>query len=437
MLTPPKQISQLGFYTTFNEQLNARHSLYKLALAINWSTFEEAFSKHYSATHGAPAKPIRRMVALLILKYLRNLSDENVVEQWSENAYYQFFSGEMCFTACRPCVATELVAFRQRIGEAGVELILKESIRINGTDAKVDTVNIDTTVQEKNITYPTDDKLTKVIISKCLKLAKTEGVKLRRTYSKELKQLKIKQRFKRTKYGAANARKATKRVKTIAGTVLRDITRKLSKARLNVYDSTLKLFDKVLKQKRTDSNKIYSLHETGVKCYTKDKPHKRFEFGSKVSFITTQGTNVIVGALNFSGTEHDSKTVPKVLEQYERINEGKIKTAYVDRGYRGAKNTADTQICIPKPDPNISIVQRKGHSKRAAIEPIIGHLKQSYRLGRNFLKGEIGDAINVMLAAAAMNFKRMLNIWAKKLNTFLCLIITIRFFISKNHKMTF
>lgn len=109
------------------------------------------------------------MVALLILKYVRNLSDESLVEQWSENFYYQYFSGEHQFQPCLPCVPTELVAFRKRIGEAGMELILKESIRVNEPPDKGSgtVISVDTTVQEKNITYPTDDKLYKKIIVKC------------------------------------------------------------------------------------------------------------------------------------------------------------------------------------------------------------------------------------------------------------------------------
>jgi transposase, IS5 family len=164
MLPKQKNKNQMGFYSTFEEQLNHKHPLFKLSLVIRWQVFDDAFAKHYSPTQGKPAKPIRLMVALLILKQLRNLSDESVVEQWSENSYYQHFSGEYFFSASTPCVPTELVEFRKRIGAEGVELIFKESIRVNGDDSNDDNLSIDTTVQEKNITYPTDDKLYKKII---------------------------------------------------------------------------------------------------------------------------------------------------------------------------------------------------------------------------------------------------------------------------------
>ncbi|MBK7883006.1 MAG: transposase [Chitinophagaceae bacterium] len=182
MLSKQKNSAQIGFYSSFEEQLNHSHPLYILANRIDWNVFEEAFKKHYSATQGKPGKPIRLMVSLLILKQLRNLSDESVVGQWAENAYYQYFGGEKLFSVKPPCVPTELVEFRKRIGEAGSELIFKESIRINGKDADDDNLSGDTTVQEKNITYPTDDKLYKKIIVKCQAIGLKERVELRQSY---------------------------------------------------------------------------------------------------------------------------------------------------------------------------------------------------------------------------------------------------------------
>ena len=411
MLSKEKNINQMGFYSTFEEQLNHNHPLYKLSLIIRWHVFDEAFSKHYSATHGKPAKPIRRMVSLLILKQLRNLSDESVVEQWSENSYYQYFSGEQVFSANVPCVPTELVEFRKRIGTAGIELIFRESIKVNGDDSNDDNLSIDTTVQEKNITYPTDDKLYKKIIKKCQSIANEEGIELRQSYTHTVKKLSTIQRFKKNKNGGAKAKKASKKIKTIAGVLVRELNRKLPVQSLSKYSNDLNLYAKVLLQKRSDSNKIHSLHEPNVKCYTKGKAHKRFEFGSKVSIVVTQKTGVIVGALNFNSTEHDSKTLEKALTQYTNLT-GKIaKTAFVDRGYRGPKTVNETTICVPKPDKNITKTKRKRHSRRAAIEPVIGHLKSDYRMNRNFLKGVIGDEMNVLLAAAAMNFKRVMNLW--------------------------
>ena len=355
------------------------------------------------------------MVSLLILKYIRNLSDENLVEQWSENCYYQYLSGEQTFKPKIPCVPTELVAFRKRIGEAGVELILKESIRINKIDADPPdnntVVSLDTTVQEKNITYPTDDKLYKKIIKRCWKIADEEAIDLRQSYSRVIKRLSYAHRFKKRKNGARGARKANKKIQIIAGRLLRDIARKLPLETLGKYLPDLKLYQIVLSQKRGDSNKIYSLHEPNVKCYSKGKDHKKFEFGSKASIIVDQSTGMILGALNFTETLHDSKTIPEALEQYERLNGTLPKKVFIDRGYRGKPEYRTTKICVLKPDKNITKVQIKKYRKRTAIDPVIGHLKQDYRLCRNYLKGILGDNINLIVAAAAMNFKRRMNLW--------------------------
>lgn len=425
MLSKQKPSNQLGFYSRLEDQLDRNHSLYRLSNRINWEIFEEAFSKHYSSRMGKPGKPIRLMVSLLILKHLRNLSDESMVEQWSENAYYQYFGGEVSFQAKPPCVATELVEFRKRIGEEGMELIFKESIRINGKDGEDKHLTGDTTIQEKNITYPTDDKLYKKIIKKCQGIADKEDLNLRQSYKYTVKKLSIIQRLRRTKGGDVKARKASKKIKTIAGRLVRDIERKLPAKCLVRYGSDLELYKRVLSQKRTDSNKIYSLHEPQVKCYTKGKEHKKYEFGSKVSLLITQKTGVIVGALNFTDTLHDSKTLPMALEQYERLTGKKASDVFLDRGYRGIKKIQETNIYTPKPEKNISKTKRKRFKRRAAIEPVISHLKHDYRMMRNYLKGTSGDTINLLLSAAAMNFKRVMNLWKQGIRVFLLFNIKI------------
>lgn len=176
---PAPRTNQQSLFFDLELQLNQKHPLYLLANKIDWNVFEESFKGLYCANNGRPAKPIRRMVGLLILKHVRNVSDESVVEQWQENIYYQYFCGEQSIQTSAPCTPTELVEFRKRIGEEGVELILKESIRVNDDHDDIDKAFIDSTVQEKNITFPTDAKLTKKIISRCLKINAKLGLPLR------------------------------------------------------------------------------------------------------------------------------------------------------------------------------------------------------------------------------------------------------------------
>lgn len=412
MLSKQASPSQLSFYSTFEEQLSHRHPLYILANQIQWDIFEDAFSKLYSE-EGRPAKPIRLMVSLLMLKHVRNLSDESVVEQWFENIYYQYFSGEKTYACGVPCEASELVHFRNRIGEQGIELIFKESIRVNGKDSGEQEATTDTTVQEKNITYPTDAKLHRKIIKKCVGIAVDQGIELRQSYTRTVKKLLMEQRFRNHPKNKGRARKADRKVKTIAGRLVRELERKLTPG---LHQDTLELFKKVLLQKKSDSNKIYSLHEPHTQCMTKGKEHKKYEFGSKVSIITTKTTGVIIGALNIEKNVHDSKTLAPAIEQQQRLTGIKLKNNFVDRGYRGVKEVLGTTITIPdKPGKQRTPYQkqklRNGFKRRAAIEPKIGHLKQDHRLSRNFYKGIKGDNINVMLAAVGMNLKRMLNKW--------------------------
>ena len=420
MISKQKDHTQLGFYSTFEEQLSHKHPLYILANTIDWNIFESAFADLYSE-EGRPAKPIRLMVSLLILKHIRNISDESVVEQWFENNYYQYLSGEKSYACGVPCEASELVHFRNRIGPQGIELIFKESIRINGKDGQEKEATTDTTVQEKNITYPTDNKLHRKIIKKCIAIADKEGLELRQTYTRTLKKLLMNQRFRHHPKNKGLAKKADKKVKTIAGRLVRELERKLPP---NFYQNDLELFRKVLAQQKTDSNKIYSLHEPHTQCISKGKEHKKYEFGSKVSIITTKTTGVIIGAINIEKNVHDSKTLEPAIEQQQRLSGIILKNNYVDRGYRGVKEVLGTKIIIPdKPEKNRTLYEKRklrlGFKRRAAIEPKIGHLKQDHRLSRNFYMGIKGDNINVMLAAAAMNFKRMMNKW--KINPLLFL----------------
>ncbi len=420
MLSKKQSTSQLGFYSTFEEQLSHQHPLYILANKIDWSIFEEAFANLYSE-EGRPAKPIRLMVSLLMLKHIRNISDESVVGQWSENCYYQYLSGEKVFACGEPCEASELVHFRNRIGTEGIELIFKESIRINGKDGHEQDATTDTTVQEKNITYPTDNKLHRKIINKCIAIADEEGIELRQTYTRTLKKLLMEQRFRNHPENKGRSRKADKKVKTIAGRLVRELDRKLAPG---LYQDTIVLFKKVLAQKKTDSNKIYSLHEPHTQCMSKGKENKKYEFGSKVSIITTKNSGVIIGAINIEKNVHDSKTLEPAIEQQQRLTGIILKNNFVDRGFRGVKEVLGTRIIIPdKPGKERSAYEkqkiRKGFRRRAAIEPKLGHLKHDHRLSRNFYKGIKGDNNNVMLAAAGMNFKRMMNKW--KLNPLLFL----------------
>jgi len=404
--------SQFNFLSpTLKEQLNSKQELYLLSQQIKWSYFEQEFSSLYSK-EGRPAHPIRLMVSLLILKALYNLSDEELVEQqWEMNSYFQYFGGFEILQWGQPCAATDLVHFRKRIGEKGIEKILKHSVDLHGKDARDKHVSVDTTVQEKNITYPTDAKLHKKIADKCVSIAKQEGIVLRRSYVRTTKNL-VRDTYNGTHPKRRKKSNAAKRkLKTIAGRLVRELERKLPQME---NDPRLSLFKKVLAQSKYSKNKIYSLHEPDVYCMAKGKAHKKYEYGCKGSVVLTQNTGIIVGAMTFEENIYDGHTLPQVLNQTHSLTGSYPKTASVDRGYKGANKFEGTTIIRPsKPLKRDNTYQkrkkRKHCRRRAAIEPIIGHIKQDHRAAINYLKGKIGDKINFIMSASGFNYKKLMK----------------------------
>lgn len=468
MIKPKSDNNQLTFYSTFEEQLDKKHPLYALANKIEWSKFDEAFKGYYHQTIGRPAKPIRMMVGILILKHIRNLSDESIVEQWRENSYYQYFCGESKFVSSVPCEASELVHFRNRIGENGVQLIFQESISIanevenkkkkskdsdkknsqrkeNDVKPKENDVIVDTTVQEKNITFPTDDKLYKKIITKCIRIAEKEEIELRQSYTKTIRKLSYQQRFKKSKKQNHLAKKASKRIKTIAGRLVRELQRKLTPSQMRKHSVQIELYQRVLSQKREDKNKVYSLHEPQTECISKGKAHKKYEFGNKASLIIGKTKGVILGALSLEKNDYDGHTLPAALQQFKELNGYEPKRAIVDLGYKGVDKIGETQIVRPESGKGKSKYlrskMRKDQRRRAGIEGKISHLKNDYRMNKNYYKGIIGDTVNVFLAASALNLKLWMNDYKRRVKYFcLKLLMTLKIifelFLPKYQKST-
>ena len=321
---------------------------------------------------------------------------------------------------------TDLVYFRNRIGEEGVELIFQSSVQIHGKAAEEKEVSVDTTVQTKAITYLTDAKLPNRNLERCWAIAQKEDIKLRQSYKRVIKQQMKWQNNTQHPRRRKQASKSLRKIKTITGRLVRDLVRKLPEGHLAYYAPQLALFQQVMNQKRGDKNKIYSLHEPDVACIAKGKAHPKYEFGSKVAIAQTKNSGIIVAAHNFKGNPHDSQTLLPTLLQYHRILGQLPEVALTDRGFRGPKAVIGVQILKPdKPKKDSSAYQkRKARTRfrrRAAIEPTIGHLKNQYRLKRNWLKGSQGDQMNLLLAAVAFNFKKWMNC-LEKYSHFLSLI---------------
>ena len=407
----PCESSQLGFFDLMT-QLDPTHELLALANKFNWQSLETAFLPLYSH-RGRGAKPIRLMTGLLMLKQLYDLSDDAVIEQWRMNPYFQAFCGEKSFQTQLPCDSSQLSVFRKRIGEDGVALIFAQSVALHGQAAEEKTVLVDTTVQEKNITYPTDSKLAIKIINKLNKLAKVHGIQQRRTFVREVKELRLACRHFRQPKARNNARKALKRLRTIAGILRRELERQLPVEVLEGLAAQFALYQRVLTQTPKDKNKIYSLHEPDVYCVGKGKDHKAYEYGRKASVVSTLKSKIIIGVVSHDEHVHDSKTLKPALEHAQQHRKSAIEMAVVDRGYRGSQQYVEATVLLPKPPlkRDSAYEQQKKRrlcQQRAGIEPIIGHLKQDFRLSRCRLKGSYGDRINLLMAACAWNLRKWL-----------------------------
>jgi len=402
------------FYGSLINMLDINDPLIALADAIEWSKIVGELEKYYDQTNGRPGKPIRLMAGLLMLKQLENLSDENVVLQWKRNPYYQYFCGMNDYCSSLPCDPSELSQFRKRIGQEGIDVIFASSVALHSEAAQEERVIIDTTAQEKNVTYPTDGKLAIKIINRLHKIAKREGIALRRTYVKEIKGHRITLRFFRHPKKKKKASSAMRRLRTIAKILIRDLDRHFDDTQHKRYSEEFYLFMRVLLQTKTSRNKIYSLHESHIYAMAKGKDHKSYEYGTKASIVSTYTDGIIVGIAAHPVNQHDSKTLEAALSHAHTNRTATINEAVCDRGYRGIKKIRETIISIPgihlkRDTEEQKEAKREKFRRRAAIEPIIGHLKNHYRLSRNYLKGFLGDQINLLMAACAWNMKKWMN----------------------------
>jgi IS5 family transposase len=415
--------NQLFETKTLEDEVNQDHPLIILSKKISWGTLEDGISKFYSDT-GRPAKLIRLMIGLLLLKYIFNLSDKKVVAAWSENVYYQAFTGQTSFVLSPPCDPSMLSVFRRRIGKEGCELIFQESVRIHGKDALEKEAIIDSTVQEKNITYPTDSKLILKVIAFILSVGSFLRMTFGRSHKIEIKKLKNQINFGRNSKDQEAKKKAVDRLRAIANKLLKSFVSQLPEATLKLYPikHLLMVLSKACNQKKTDKNKIYSIHEPQVKCIPKGKADKKFEFGSKVSFILSKTKGIILGALNFNNNPYDGNTIEPAINQLKSLHEGyKPETLVGDRGYKGRHEVDGVKILTPWDYkkgilPSLFRKLKNLLSRRVSIEPIIGRLKMEHRLGKNLLKGTLGDTINPLLAAAAFNFLKYARVEYENLN---------------------
>jgi len=416
----PNEPQRELFQVELEQLIDLRHPLAVLAQQIDWARFDQQLGASYHASLGAPGISTRLMVALHYLKYQHDLSDEEVVYVWVENPYMQYFSGERYFQHALPIDPSSMTRWRKRLGAAGAEQMLRETIEAGLRMKAVRTaefkrINVDTTVQTKAIRYPTDARLYHRMREQLVKAARAEGLVIKQSYAHVGKRLLMQS----SRYAHARqmkrARACTRQLKTQLGRVLREIERQVEQPG-GELKKLLATAHRIHAQQRHDKNKVYSVHEPEVECIAKGKAGKPYEFGNKVSVAVTSRGGWFVGARSFTQNPYDGHTLAAQMKQVEQLIGDRVREVHVDMGYRGHDYKGDATIHVDKrqrgrtPQP---LWRRMKH--RAAVEPSIGHLKNEHRLERNRLKGVAGDAVNAVLAAAAMNFQKLLRAAERKL----------------------
>jgi transposase, IS5 family len=393
--------------------VNARHPMVRLARQIDWQSFDEHFGVYYRGGKGRPAISTRLMVSLHYLKYTHDLSDEAVLAGWVENPYWQYLSGMEFFEYDLPIDPSSMSRWRSRVGEAGAGELLKETIEA-GLRLKIikpselRRVNVDTTVQEKHIRFPTDPRLYDRMRQRLVAAARREGLKLRQSYVRVGKRLLAQQ----SRYAHAKqwrrARGCTRKLRTILGRVIRDIERK-ALAPGEDLRGLLALARRLYRQKRHDKGKLYSVHAPEVECISKGKAHKRYEFGSKVALAVSSKGGWVLAAQALEGNPYDGHTLQSTMDRIVARSGTEPEHVYCDMGYRGHDYEGECKVHVGRRKRgSIAKSLWRWMRRRAAIEPSIGHLKEDRRMERCRLKGAAGDKVNAVLSAAAMNFSKLL-----------------------------
>lgn len=419
-MKPKPQVSHADlFRSRLGQILNLDHPLLILAEKIDWTSFDAQIDACYAADIGRPGIPTRVMVGLLYLKSAFDCSDESLVELWVENPYWQAFCGFEYMQHESPIDPSSLSRWRNRVGAERLELLLKvvveTALKMKAIKpAELEKVNVDTTVQEKAIAFPTDARLYQKMRLALLRRARQLGIRLRETFDKRAREALI----MNGRYSHARqykrAAKMRRKLKTYLGRVCRAIRKRAPQADGQIEDARLRFLmqiaDRILAQTRTSKDKVYSVHEPEVKCIAKGKAHKKYEFGCKVSVATTSRTNWILGVHALDGNPYDGHTLGGAVAQVERISGRAPKDVVVDKGYQGHnyEGTAVVHV-VKKISKSLSRAMRRMLKRRAAVEPIIGHLKSDHRMDRNHLKGVEGDKINAILAGTGFNLRKLLR----------------------------
>src|SRR5580658_9324449 len=345
----PKKHETTGLNDLFRARLeqiiNLKHELVALAAKIDWDWLDGEIAPLYS-DKGRPGVETRFVLGLLLLKHIFTLSDEGVCERWVYDPYFQYFTGEELFQHAFPHERSDLSHWRKRLGDK-LDLLLAESLRVAHASGALRTkdlerVTVDTTVQPKAITFPTDAKLVHAAIRGLNRLAGKHGVRLRQSYLRIAKRAAM----MAGRYAHANQfnrhNRQLRLLRTRLGRLIRDIGRKIAgHTDLEAaFAWPLSCASQIRSQQRRQRGwKLYSFHAPEVECIAKGKASAPYEFGVKVSIVTTNarapGGQFVLHAKALPGNPYDGHTLAATIQATERLTGCAIERGHVDKGYRG------------------------------------------------------------------------------------------------------
>jgi len=415
------------FQERLSTELNKKHKLYKLRELINWSNLENEMLQMVNVSNlGRTRKSIRVLLGLSLLQSMYNFSDALSSETLEENVYWQYFCGYEYGGTDIQVSESAIKRFRDSLGEKGHEIILKElanvGLKVGSYKKKdLDSVIIDTTVQIKNITYPHDAKLMCKARDEIVNLSHRQGFKLNNTYEKKYKRSLIQLWKYKLKSQSKKRKKTLKHLKTLLGRLIRGFEKDVIKYATNLSEKDKDIFARVQKiytqscldknekkEYKENGNKImYSFHAEEVECIGKGKLNKPYEFGNKVAIAVSGKNNFIIGVKSFHGNPYDGHTLAQTVENIEKITDEEVNKIFVDLGYRGSNYSKKGKIYTPYTKKKLTKSDKQMQKRRSAVEPVIGHLKQHGRMGKNYLKGKVGDIVNPLLSAIGFNMRNL------------------------------
>jgi transposase, IS5 family len=425
------------FRPALDQIIDMSHALVRLAQQIDWMFLESRFGSVYEPGAGRPPLPTRLMAGLAILKHMNALSDEVLCARWVENPYYQFFCGEHVFRHEAPFDRSSLTRWRQRMGEERLAALIQESLAVAHktgaiTGKDLERVAVDTTVQPKAVAHPSDARLMHRALIKLVVLARRNGVGLRQSYVRVAKRAAIMIGRYSHAHQFKRARRELRFLRARLGRVIRDIRRKIEGDAVleERFGPLLALAVRVRSQdQRQRGAKVYALHAPEVECIGKGKLRTPYEFGCKVSLATPvtrpRGGQFVLHAKALHGNPFDGHTLGPVIADMEKLTGVEAKRIHVDKGYRGHSYANRFRVWISGQVRRVTKSIRREMRRRAAIEPVIGHLKDDHLMGRNHLKGREGDRINAVLASAGYNFRLLLRWLARIWRALMRIIVKV------------